>query len=116
MDIFSSLPSGPALTVLAVGVALALVVHAFTALPKDIPDLRIRHDQAQSQLNAQLSGIPACKETIKEMQETLTPQETQAHKFQDYHNALLEIERKHALAKQDKEAYSEIQIHHRGSH
>ena len=113
MDIFSSLLSGPALAILAVVVALGLVIHAFTALAKDIPDLRIRLDQAQSQLDAQLSGIPAWKETIKEMQETITPQEKQARKLQDYHNTLLEIERKHALALQDKEASNEIQIHHR---
>lgn len=97
MDIFSSLLSGPALTILAVVVTLGLVIHAFTALAKDIPDLR----------------IPAWKETIKEMQETITPQEKQARKLQDYHNTLLEIERKHALALQDKEASSEIQIHRR---
>jgi len=106
MDIFSSLLSGPALTILAVVVTLGLVIHAFTALAKDIPDLRIRLDQAQSPLDAQLSGIPTCKETI-------TPQEKQARKLQDYHNTLLEIERKHALALQDKEASNEIHIHHR---
>ena len=81
MDIFSSLLSGPALAILAVVVALGLVIRAFTALGKDIPDLRIRLDQAR--------------------------------KLQDYHNTLLEIERKHALALQDKEASNEIQIHHR---
>ncbi len=108
MDIFSSLLSGPALTILAVVVALGLVIHAFTALAKDIPDLRIRLDQAQSplELDAQLSGIPTCKETI-------TPLEKQERPHQDYHNTLLEIERKHALALQEKEASNEIHIHHR---
>ena len=106
MDIFSSLLSGPALTILAVVATVGLVIHPFTALTKDIPDLRIRLDQAQSQLDAQLSGIPACKETI-------TPQEKQPRKLPDYHSTLLEIERKHALTLQDKEASNEIQIHHR---
>ena len=116
MDIFSFLLSGPALTVLAGGVALGLTIRAFMALAKDMPDLRIRFDKTQRQLNAQLSGIPAFKETIKEMQETIAPQEKQAQKLQDYHNTLLEIERKYALAQQEKEASEEIQIHHRGSH
>ena len=109
MDIFSFLLSGPALTVLAGGVALGLTIRAFMALAKGMPDLRIRFDKTQRQLNAQLSGIPAFKET-------LTPQEKQAQKLQDYHNTLLEIERKYALAQQEKEASEEIQIHHRGSH
>ena len=82
MDIFSFLLSGPALTVLAGGVALGLTIRAFMALAKDMPDLRIRFDKTQRQPNAQLSGIPAFIETI-------TPQEKQAQKLQDYHNTLL---------------------------
>ena len=115
MEIFSSLLSGPALTILAVVIALGLVVHALTALAKDIPDLRIRLDQTQSRLDTQLSGIHACKETIEEMREAITPQEKQAQKLQEYHNTLLYIEHKHALAEQEREASNEIQIHHRGS-
>ena len=82
MDIFSSLLSGSALTVLAIGVALDLVSTRLRGSGERLPDLRIRLlDQAQT--------------------------------LNDYHNTLLEIERKHALALQDKEASSEIQIHRR---
>ena len=115
MDIFSSLLSGSVLTLLAVGVAVGLVIRALAALAKDIPGLHIRLDQVQSKLDAQLSGIPAFKETIKEIQETITPQQQQVQKLQDYHNTLLETERKHALAQQDKKASNEIMIYRRGS-
>lgn len=115
-DIFATLLSGPALTVLAVGVALGLIIRAFTGLARDMPDLRIRFDQIQSQLDAQLTGIPAFKETIKDMQETLSPQKQLVQKLQDYFNMLMEIERKRVMSEQDKDESDKIGMHRPGSH
>ena len=116
MDIFSTLLSGPALTVLSVGVTLGLAIRAFAGLAKEMPDLRIRYDQVQSQLDAELTGIPAFKETIKEMQETLTPNKRLVQQLQDYYTALMEIERKNTMAEQEKNDADEIQMHRPGGH
>ena len=73
MDIFSSLLSGPTLATLAACLALGLVFRAITGLASEIPDLRIRFDKVKSRLDAQLTGIPAAKETNKKIQELVSP-------------------------------------------
>ena len=81
MDIFSSLLSGPTLATLAACLALGLVFRAITGLASEIPDLRIRFDKVKSRLDAQLTGIPAAKETIKKIQELVSPKKTAGAKI-----------------------------------
>ena len=114
MDIFATLLSGPSLTVLAVAVSLGLVIHAFTGLAREMPDLRTRLDQVQSQLEAELTGIPAAKKTIKEIQGALSPQKQQVQKLQDYYSTLMDLERKNNMAEQNKKDSEEIQLHRPG--
>lgn len=115
MDIFSSLLSGPALATLAACGALGLVFRAITGLAREIPDLRIRFDKVKSRLDAQLTDIPAVKETIKEIQESVSPKKQLVQKLQDYYTVLMEIERKNAMAEEEKKSEGEIQMHRPGA-
>ena len=111
MDILDTLLSGPMLSALGLVVALGLVIRAVSGLAREVPDLRIRLNQIEGLLEAATTGIPVAKKTIKEIQETLSPQTKQKRTLQDYYNTLMEIERKYAMAEEDKKDSQEIQVH-----
>ena len=115
MDILDTSLSGPMLSALGLVVALGLVIRAFSGLARAVPDLRIRLNQIGRQLEATMTGIPVAKKTIKEIQETISPQRQQKQTLQDYYNTLMEIERKYAMAEQEKKDSEEIQLHRPGS-
>ena len=114
MDILSALLSGQAMTALAVAISLALVIRNLAVMASQLPDLRTRLDQVESLLEDQLVGIPVFKETIKEINEDLSPRKEPAQKLEGYYNTLLEIERENAIAEQKRKDAEKIHIHRPG--
>ncbi len=114
MDILSALLSGQAMTALAVAISLALVIRNLTIMAGQLPDLRTRLDQVESLLEDQLVGIPVFKETIKEINEDLSPRKELAQKLEGYYNTLLEIERENAIAEEKRKDAERIHIHRPG--
>ena len=114
MDILSALLSGQAMTALAVAISLALVIRNLAVMASQLPDLRTRLDQVESLLEDQLVSIPVFKETIKEINEDLSPRKELAQKLEGYYNTLLEIERENAIAEQKRKDAEKIHIHRPG--
>ena len=114
MDILSALLSGQAMTALAVAISLALVIRNLAVMAGQLPDLRTRLDQVESLLEDQLVGIPAVKETIKEINEDLCPRKELAQHLEGYYNTLLEIERENAIAEQKRKDAEKLHIHRPG--
>ena len=114
MDILSALLSGQAMTAIAVAISLALVIRNLTIMAGQLPDLRTRLDQVESLLEDQLVSIPVFKETIKEINEDLSPRKELAQKLEGYYNTLLEIERENAIAEQKRKDAEKIHIHRPG--
>ena len=114
MDILSALLSGQAMTALAVAISLALVIRNLTVMAGQLPDLRTRLDQVESLLEDQLVGIPVFKETIKEINEDLSPRKELAQKLEGYYNTLLEIKRENGIAEQKRKDPENIHIHRPG--
>ena len=114
MDILFALLSGQAMTALAVAISLALVIRNLAVMASQLPDLRTRLDQVESLLEDQLVSIPVFKETIKEINEDLSPRKELAQKLEGYYNTLLEIERENAIAEQKRKDAEKIHIHRPG--
>ena len=114
MDILSALLSGQAMTALAVAISLALVIRNLAVMASQLPDLRTRLDQVESLLEDQLVSIPVFKETIKEINEDLSPRKELAQKLEGYYNTLLEIKRENAIAEQKRKDAEKIHIHRPG--
>ncbi len=114
MDILSALLSGQAMTALAVVISLALVIRNLAVMAGQLPDLRTRLDQVESLLEDQLVGIPVFEETIKEINEDLSPRKELAQKLEGYYNTLLEIERENAIAEEKRKDAERIHIHRPG--
>jgi chromosome segregation ATPase len=114
MDLFEFLLSGPALLGLVGLLSLAIVGHALAGFLGQTPDLRLRLQSLQRELDRLREGLPEKKIRVEAARQLLEPLKKELQTMQTYHRKLREIERQADQQQKEEKASDEIQIHRPG--